>query len=81
MFKKPETWNDWSLLLSAWAALAITYGKAAFGFEITPYVNVDFTLLTMFVFWTAYGVWRNTYVSKKAKKEKEILEAHKSEKK
>jgi hypothetical protein len=80
MFKKPQNWNDWSLLLSAWAALSITYAKAAFKIDITPYVNVDFTLLTVFVFWTAYGVWRNTYVSNKAQQEKEIIEAHKIEK-
>jgi hypothetical protein len=80
MFKNPETWKDWSVLLSAWAAALIIYVKAAFNVDITPYVNVDFILLTIFVFWTIFGVWKNTYVSTKAKHEKEIIEAHKIEK-
>jgi hypothetical protein len=80
MFKKPESWKDWSLLLSAWGAGLIMYAKAAFGIDLTPFVNVDFMLLTVFVFWTAYGVWKNTYVSPRAKQQKEIIDAHEIEK-
>lgn len=80
MFNKPSTWKDWSLLLSAWAAALILYVKGAWGIDLTPYVDVDFVLLTLFMFWTIYGVWKNTFVSAKAKREKDIIEAHKFEK-
>ncbi|WP_416729190.1 hypothetical protein [Fictibacillus sp. JL2B1089] len=73
MFKKPETWKDWSLLLSAWATGLVLYGKAAWGFDLTPYVDVNFIMLTLFMFWTLYGVWKNTFVSPKGKKQKQAL--------
>lgn len=73
MYKKPSTWQDWSLLLSAWVAILILYVKNAWGIDLTPYINVDFVLMTLFMFWAVYGVWKNTFVSPKGKKQKQAL--------
>jgi hypothetical protein len=73
MFKKPSTWQDWSILLSAWGAMLVLYVKGAYGVDLTPFINVDFGLMTLFLFWAAYGVWKNTFVSPKGKKQKQEL--------
>jgi hypothetical protein len=76
MFKKPESWKDWGVLLTAWFSILALGLKAYFNVNITPYVGdfVNFILLTIFIGISAWGVWKNTFVSKKAKEQKKVLQ-------
>lgn len=78
MYEKPKTWADWTKLLTAWAAAIVVFA-AAFGLDLNKYVGpaVTVIMLTVFLGWNLYGIWANTYVSKKAKEQKKVLEQKK----
>jgi hypothetical protein len=82
MYTQPKTWKDWGILLTAWLSILALGLKAIFNVDISQYVGdiVTFFLLTLFIVVSAIGVWKNTYVSKKAKHDREIIEAQKYEK-
>jgi hypothetical protein len=75
-FNKPSSWKDWLLLLTAWGAGLGIFIKAAFGFDIDPFVapGATFVLITIFIAWNLYGVYKNTFVTPKGKKQKKFLE-------
>lgn len=77
MFKKPESWKDWGVLLMAWLSILALGVQAYFDVDITPYVGdiANFFLLTIFIAVSAAGVWKNTFVSKKAGLQKKALQA------
>lgn len=77
MYEQPKTWKDWGILLTAWLSILALGLKATFNVDITPYVGdiVSFVLLSIFVAVSAWGVWKNTYVSRKALLQKKALKA------
>ena len=77
MYEQPKTWKDWGVLLTAWLSILALGLKAIFNVDITPYVGdiISFFLLTIFIAVSSFGVWKNTYVSKKAQVQKEVLQA------
>jgi hypothetical protein len=79
IFKAPETYKDWGILLSAWLSILALGLKAIFNVDISPFVGdiVDFLLLTVFILVSLWGVWKNTYVSNGAKLQKKALVAQK----
>lgn len=75
MYNKPESWKDWAILLSGWLSLLALGLKGIFGLDITPFAGdiANFVISTIFIAVNAYAVWKNTYVSKRAKEQKEAL--------
>ncbi len=77
MFNQPKTWKDWSILLTSWLSILLLGVKSIFGVDYVPFAGdiVDFVLLTIFIVVSGWGVWKNTYVSKKAGLQKKALQA------
>jgi hypothetical protein len=78
-YQKPNTWKDWGILLTAWATAIAVFLKAAFGWSLEGLVGpfVSALLLTFFFSWNVWGIWKNTYVSKKAQEQAKLLQQNK----
>ncbi|MGD7021790.1 phage holin [Rossellomorea vietnamensis] len=76
MFNKPKSWKDWGVLLTAWLSILALGLNGMFQVDITPFVGdiANFFLLTIFIAVSAWGVWKNTFVSPKAKEQKKVLQ-------
>ncbi|RSD21087.1 phage holin [Mesobacillus subterraneus] len=77
MYEQPKTWKDWAILLSGWLSLLALGLKGIFGVDITPFASdiANFIILSIFMAVNAWSVWKNTYVSHKAKLQKKALQA------
>lgn len=77
MYEQPKTWKDWAILLTGWLSLLGLGIKGIFDVNIVPFAGdiANFVLLSIFIVVNALAVWKNTYVSKKAKLQKKALVA------
>lgn len=77
MYEQPKTWQDWAILLSGWLSLFALGLKGIFGVDITPFAGdiANFIILTIFMAVSAWAVWKNTYVSRKAQLQKKALQS------
>jgi len=73
MYTKPQTWKDCGILLSAWGSAVAIFLTAVFGWDLEKYVGpfVAAIMMTAFLAWNLWGIWKNTYVSKQAQQLKE----------
>ena len=71
--------KDYAILITGFlSALMLFLGTVGFSFEWLTPDNIDaFGVLiaaTVPLLGSVYAIWKNTYVSKKAKEQKEVLE-------
>lgn len=69
-----KTTTDWlTLILAALGALKLILAAPPFEYEL-PQLTVDAWANMISLAFTGYGIWRNTYVSRTAKQQKDVLQ-------
>lgn len=81
MYEKPKAWKDWAILLTAWATAIAVFLKAAFDWEIEQFIGpaVTIIMLTAFLLWNLYGIFKNNNVTKEAKAKEIVAESQPEE--